>query len=197
MSTLNPAREPGRSSFFKKLLKGLALSLGAGVMYRVGAHLNRAGAPVVERLNTAENRLAEIERSCTSSGPEALKEWIQSVDHRCATEIASLGERLTGFERHIPALINTAVDSRMADAETRIKTEIGEVHKLTLNALLDTVETRVAQGITHVEASLSAQSREIAELSQRMNQTDANLVRILAVVEGRNFAGLVEAAARG
>ena len=197
MSTLKPAREPGRSSFFKKLVKGLALSFGAGVMYRVGAHLNRTGDPVINRLNSAENRLSEIEQAHVSSSPEGLREWIQSIDQRCTSEIAGFGDRLAGFEQHLPGLINTAVEVRMAEAEARIKIEIGEMHKLTLNALLDTVETRVAQGISHVEASLSAQSREIGELAQRMNQTDANLVRILNIVEGRNFAGLVEAAARG
>ncbi len=202
MNTAKPARERKSAPLLKTFFKGLAISLGGGLLFRAGGRLRpgldpMAAHPLTERLERAELSLSRIEKSHSSIGVEELRDWVQSIDRRGSEQMTAMGERLDSFERHIPELINVAVAAKIDEAERRIKAEIQQTQTQTLNALLKTVDQRITQGIGQVESSLAAQSREIAGLCQRMNETDANLVRILGIVEGKHFAGMVEMASRG
>lgn len=197
MNTAKPARERTRTPVLKTFFKGLVLSLGGGLLFRAGGRARPGFEPLAERLDRAEISLSRIEKSHSSTGVEELRDWVQAIDRRGSEQMAAMGERLDSFERHIPELINVAVAAKIVEAERRINAEIQQTQTQTLNALLKTVDQRITQGIGQVESSLAAQSREIAGLCQRMSETDANLVRILGIVEGNRFAGVVEMASRG
>ncbi len=190
MNTLKPERVRTRTPLLKTFFKGLALSLGGGLLFRAGGRARTGFDPLAERLDYLEISLSRIEKSHSSTGVEELRDWVQSIDLLGSQQLNAVGERLDSFERQIPELINIAVAAKIEEAERRITTDIQQMQTQTLNAILNTVDQRVTQGLGQVESSLAAQSREIAGLCERMNETDANLVRILGIVEGKHFAGL-------
>lgn len=186
-------REKVQKPFLKTLFKGLALIVGSGLLLRAGARRGKTGDPILERLDRAELKLTHIEKGQSPAGVGEIQDWIQTIERRNAEQINAVGVRLDAFEHRIPELINVAVTARIQEVEQRIAMEIRETQSLMIQALVETIDARVTKGIAHVESSLIAHSQEISDLAQRMNQTDANLVRILRILEGQTFAGVATA----
>lgn len=189
------ASQSAHRPYFKTLFKGLALTIGAGLLLRAGARSAQTGNPVVERLDRAERKLTVIEQGRSSSVPGEAQDWIQKLEQRTQEQINAVSARLDAFQHHVPELINTAVTTRVQEVEQRIAAEIRETQSLMVKALVETIDARVTKGMAHVKSSLLAHSQEISELTNRMNQTDANLVRILRILEGTTLAATAQGAA--
>ena len=187
MST-KATRERVQRPYIKTLFKGLALTIGAALLLRAGARRGASDNPLLERLDRAERKLTNIAQGPSPSGAGEIQDWIQQIEKRNAEQIDAVSAKLDAFEHQIPELINRTVSARMQEVEQRIAAEIRETQSLMVQALVETIDARVSKGIAHVESSLMAHSQEITELSNRMNQTDANLVRILRILEGKTLA---------
>ncbi len=180
--------------FLKTLFKGLALTLGAGLLLRAGSRRGNAGDPIQERLDRAERKLTHMEQANSPAGVGEIGDWIRQIERRNEEQLIAVGARLDAFEHRIPELINITVTARIQDVEKRIAAEIRETQSAMVKALVETIDARVTKGIAHVGSSLIAHSQEISELAHRMNQTDANLVRILRILEGKTVAETANAA---
>ncbi len=189
MST-KATREKVQKPFLKTFFKGLALTIGAGLLLRAGVGRGKSRDPIQDRLDRAELKLTQMEKSQSPAGVSEIQDWIRSIERRNSEQIDAVALKLDAFEHKIPELINITVTARIQEVEQRIAAEIRETQSLMIQALVETIDARVTKGIAHVESSVLAHSQEITDLSQRMNQTDANLVRILRILEGQTFAAV-------
>lgn len=144
MNTAKPARERKSTPLLKTFFKGLVLSLGGGLLFRAGGRFGGGFDPLAERLERAELSLLRIEESHSPTVVEELREQVQSVDRRGSERITAMSERFDSFERRLPELINTAIAAKSDEAERRIKAEIQQTQTQSLNALLNTVDRRIA-----------------------------------------------------
>lgn len=178
---------------FKRILKGLAISFGAGLILRAGTS-RRSGKqplgvdPLMRRLDEVELRMGNIERAAPtpaagSGEVAAMRELVENLDRRTTEQIAMVCQRLDELQSHLPRFIDVKIIARVREMEDRLKADILESRERTLEKFVASVETKMLEGIAGVESSLASQSREIGELRERLGQTDQNLSKILATVE--------------
>jgi chromosome segregation ATPase len=185
-----------------RLIKILAASLGGGLVMGAGIRIGEAlasrestSAPprrLAERLDALENRLAKVE----SSGPEtqtagfsSLGERIESqaaevseVRERVAVgnlQIASLGELSNQLRSELRGWIEHSVDARMTEVEARLRAEGERSQKETLDAFVESVQTRVTHRISRLEEQVAGQSAGMAELRELSLRTEQSMQRLL------------------
>ncbi len=184
----------------KKILKGLTISLGAGLLMRACAK-RKAGAtanPLVARLAAMETRMCSIERVAPGDTPAGeiavMREMVTDMERRNAEQIANIGQRLDELQNHLPRFIDVKVSTRVREMEERIKADVLETRGKTFETFIASLETKMLTGIAVVERSLAAQSNEIGELKQRLGHTDQNLSKVLMTVERLTDSGAFQLA---
>ena len=86
-------------------------------------------------------------------------------------------------EQQVPAHIEASVNAKMAELEQKLRGEFQEIHHRTVDAFVETIESRVVGRITALETSLVEQSQSIVSLREKSLKTDDNLQRLLDAVE--------------
>ena len=185
---------------FKKILKGLTISLGAGLLMRAGAK-RRTGAaanPLVARLDAMETRMCSVERAAPAETPAGeiaiIREIVTDMERRNAEQIATIAQRMDELQNHLPRFIDVKVSARVREMEERIKADVFETRGKTFETFVASVEAKMLSGIAVVERSLAAQSQEIGDLKQRLGQTDENLSKVLSTVERLTESGAFQMA---
>ena len=79
--------------------------------------------------------------------------------------------------------IEASISTKMTELERKLRGEFHEIHHRTIDAFAETIERRVVDRITMIEANLIEQSHSIVSLRERSNKTDDNLQRLLDAVE--------------
>lgn len=180
---------------FTKILKGLTISIGAGLLLRSGARRKTAPdvSPLLARLDAMETRMCGIEGAApgdTSAGnTDLVREMITDLERRNSEQIASIGQRLDELQNHLPRFIDVKVSTRVREMEERIKADVLEARGKTFETFVASIEAKMLNGITVVERSLAAQSQEIGELKQRLGQTDQSLSKVLSTMEKLTESG--------
>jgi uncharacterized coiled-coil protein SlyX len=147
-----------------KLIKILAASVGGGLVLGAGIRLGEAiaaqipvsGEPaqkLADRLGALENRLLSLEAE--AEGPAAVER----------------GE-LRGW-------LEESVSARMAEVETRLRTESERSQKQMLDAFAESVQTRVMHRISRLEEEVAGQSAAMNELRECSLRTEQSVHKLL------------------
>jgi hypothetical protein len=151
-----------------KLIKILAASVGGGLVLGAGIRLGEAIAaqippsPVEPDNNLAE-RLGELEnrlRSLEAESPAAI-----------GSEVRLRGELRDWLEE--------SVGVRMAEVETRLRTESERGQKQMLDAFAESVQTRVIHRISRLEEEVAGQSAAMSELRECSLRTEQSVHKLL------------------
>lgn len=184
----------------KKILKGLTLSLGAGLLIRAGAKRRKGDAvnPFLVRLDAMETRMCSVERAAPADTPAGeiaiMREMVTDLERRNSEQFATIGQRLDELQNHLPRFIDVKVSTRVREMEERIKADVLETRGRTFETFVASVEAKMLSGIAVVERSLAVQSQEIGDLKQRLGRTDQNLSKVLSSVERLTDSGAFQLA---
>jgi hypothetical protein len=180
-----------------KLLKILAASVGGGLVLGAGIRLGEAlaaqlpgstvesGHQLAERLGELENRLLSLEAenpavigSRSAVETQAFeKQALQPdadgphIDVASETALRLRGELREWLEENVTA--------RMAEAETRLRTESERGRSQMLDAFAESVQTRVIQRISRLEEEVASQSAAMSELRECSLRTERSVHKLL------------------
>lgn len=194
-----------------RLLRNIAVSIGAGLAIGLKRRTPRSLVrpspnfnPILERLDTIENRVARVELSppppIITPAPEeieaigtlvcsqaediaALREDLAKIERRNIEQAEAFGQKIAALERQVPVTIEAAIAARMAELEHRLRGEFQDIHYRTVDAFAETIENRVINRINHLENNLIEQSHSILALREKSYKTEDNLERLLHAVE--------------
>jgi hypothetical protein len=156
-----------------KLIKILAASVGGGLVLGAGIRLGEAiagqipvsggepGPKLAERLGELENRLLSLE----AESPAA------AVSDPEKTTLGLRGELRDWLEE--------SVTVRMAEVETRLRTESERGQKQMLDAFAESVQTRVMHRISRLEEEVAGQSAAMNELRECSLRTERSVHQLL------------------
>ncbi len=197
----------------KKIMAGLAISLGAGagIAYTFtnkakkkggwhpvkadGSDTNGSMTPVNIRVHTTaprneQARIAESdEPMALTAAPERSAElaeirvMIESLENRTSEMMTTVNQRIDELQNHLPRFIDVKVTSRIREVEERLRTEFQDEQSRTLVAFLQTLDQKVLPRMSLVEQAVGAQGEEIGRMRQRMEMTDETLGRVLGRIE--------------
>jgi chromosome segregation ATPase len=194
-----------------RLLRHIAVTIGAGLAtgFSIGSVARKTRrstpanfAPVLTRIEDIETRVARVElapapvipspeeiaalSTLVSSQTEdiaSLRQAIEKIEARNAAQAEAFAQKLALVEQQVPAHIEAAVNSRIAELEHKLRGEFEQIHHRTVDAFTESIEKRVVGRIAALENSLVEQSQSIAGLREKSLKTDDNLQRLLEAVE--------------
>jgi hypothetical protein len=194
-----------------RLLRNIAVTIGAGLAVGIGRSLVSRPVrrptpnwqPILTRLETIESRVTRVEMappvlpvqapeeiaalstlvSSQSEDITALRHDLLKIETRSAQQVEAFGQKVALLERQVPTHIETAVSSKVAELEQKLRSEFQEIHHRTVDAFAEAIENRVVNRISALESSLVEHSQSIGTLRERSLKTDDNLNRLLDAVE--------------
>jgi uncharacterized coiled-coil protein SlyX len=162
-----------------KLIKILAASVGSGIVLGAGIRLGEAIATwepgrqpaqkFSERLGVLEDRLQRLEVG-TSLDPEA-----DLIHKHPATPLATA----PGLRGELQEWLAESVAARMAEVETRLKTESERGQQQMLDVFVESVQTRVIHRISQLEDEVAGQSAAMNELRECSLRTERSIQKLL------------------
>jgi hypothetical protein len=156
-----------------KLIKILAASVGGGLVLGAGIRLGEAiaaqipvsgepGHKLAERLGELENRLLSLE-----------------AESPAAAEGSDPGNTPLGLRGELRGWLEENVGVRMAEVETRLRTESERSQKQMLDAFAESVQTRVMHRISRLEEEVAGQSAAMNELRECSLRTEQSVHKLL------------------
>lgn len=154
------------------LIKILAASVGGGIVLGAGIRLGEAiatqlpvpagegGDRLLRKLDQLEHRLTSLE-----------------TDTAASTQIPAAAPELVREE--LRSWLEESVSVRMAEVETRLRTENERGQKQILDAFAESVETRVIQRISRLEDEVAGQSAAMSELRECSLRTESSVHKLL------------------
>lgn len=184
---------------------GGGIMLGAGI--RLGEAIaggelthrqereKEAEGKLAARLGALEGRLRNIEseRAEESPGPPAEVSSPGSRIEDQAAEVAAIRSQLSMGNRELETLseisvrlrgelrtwIEESVGARMADVESKLKAESERSQRQLLDAVVESVQTRVTHRISRLEEEVAGQSAAMAELRDCTMRTEQSMQKLL------------------
>jgi hypothetical protein len=166
----------------KKLVTGLAISVGAGLAIaatnnkgnrNTSWHPVKAGgadSPVTIRVHPAlpVERDEEPISMQVSAELAEIKVLIETLDQRNNEILSTVNQRIDELQSHLPRFIDVKVTSRLREVEERLRAEFQDEQSKTLDAFLRTLEMKVLPRLGRVEDAVEVHSAEIGEMRQKM-----------------------------
>jgi hypothetical protein len=187
-----------------KLIKILAASVGGGLLLGAGIRLGEAiaaqipvsglesGHKLAERLGDLENRLLNLEGeipAAAGSRPELEKQTAEVAAERTHVDSesgqigvmapATLDQTSLQLRGELRNWLEESVNVRMAEVETRLRTESERGQRQMLDAFAETVQTRVIQRISKLEEEVAGQSAAMSELRECSLRTEHSVHKLL------------------
>jgi uncharacterized coiled-coil protein SlyX len=174
-----------------KLIKILAASVGGGLVLGAGIKLGEAiaaqipvadlesGQKLAERLGDLENRLLSLEAEAPAvagARPESEKQTAEASAEQTLVDSAQTTLQLRGELRN---WLEENVNVRMAEVETRLRTESERGQKQMLDAFAESVQTQVIQRISRLEEEVAGQSAAMSELRECSLRTERSVHKLL------------------
>jgi hypothetical protein len=188
-------------------IKILAASVGGGLVLGVGIRLGGAIAsrePVsrrgpslppspspklAERIGALENRLLGLETGLETGGAGAVASRfdvqaaeLAAVRARIRDEnrqVEDLGETAVRLRGELQGWLESSVATRLAEVETRLKSESERSQRQMLDAFVDSVQTRVIRRISSLEDEVTGQSAAMSELRACSLRTEQSMQKLL------------------
>ena len=193
-----------------RLLRSIAVQIGEGLA--TGFSRSRTTpqkrrqvpnlTPILTRIEDIESRVARVELHPAADTPSpeeiqalgtlvssqsediaGLRQAIERIEIRSAEQVEAFGQKVAQVEQQVPAHIEASVTARMTELEQRLRGEFEEIHHKTIDAFVETIESRVVGRITALENSLAEQSQSIVVLREKSVKTDDHLQRLVEAVE--------------
>jgi uncharacterized coiled-coil protein SlyX len=195
-----------------KILKGLAVAVGAGIATGVVvARRTRPSTqqfrpenlpslkPVLERLERVESRVAGVESSsalqadavsalaaCLRSQSKEVESIQLRVDHQqkeVATRLGTVEESLANFAAGLPGLVESIIETRVEDFSLRLRAETQQAVHATLTTFERAIEDKMSDRIAVIEKAMLEQSAALASFRQRVRELDEDIQRWTFAVE--------------
>lgn len=183
-------------------LKILAASVGGGIVLGAGIRLGEAlatreaaspGAPEDDRLagriGALESRLRGLEGGFESAKPAVIATRFEAHEAELAAvraqlnkekrEVEDIAETATRLRGELQDWLETSVSTRIAEAETRLRTESERSQRQMLDAFVESVQTRVIQRISSLEGEVASQSAAMGELRECSLRTEQSMQKLL------------------
>jgi chromosome segregation ATPase len=192
---------------FGKMLKGMAIALGAGIAagvvvarrVRPPAQSHSSLEPVLERLDRVESRIAAVEAlpvahaddiaalvvclDNQSREVESLQLQVDQQRREIATRIGTVEKNLTDLVAGLPNLVESIVEPRVEDLSLRLRAEIQQAVHATLTTFERAIEDKVSDRIAVIEKAMLEQSAAMASFRQRVRELDQDIERWTSSVE--------------
>jgi uncharacterized coiled-coil protein SlyX len=153
------------------LIKILAASVGSGIVLGAGIRLGEALATQIpvgesEPGGLLAQRLDELENRVTALTPR------EDTPETAAASAETVREELRIW-------LESTVSERIADVESRLKTETARGQKEILDVFAEGVEKRVIQRISRLEEEVASQSAAMNELRECSLRTERSVQKLL------------------
>ena len=193
-----------------RLPRNIAVTIGAGLAVGLSRKaVRRLHTPAVN-LRPILTRLDEIEHrvTCVEHAPprvlaptpeeiealgtlvssqhediEDLRRQICATERRNVEQVEAFGKKLAVVEQQLHLRIDAQVGGRMTELEQQLRGEFEQIHARTVDAFVQTIESRVIGRIGALENNLVTQAEAITALREKTTKTDENLMKLLAAVE--------------
>jgi len=187
---------------------GGGLILGAGMRFAQASAQKNSPVPaperpdVLSRLGAIEARLKALEHTAPPAGAGALDEsgagsaiLSRLETHREEAEavraslaladrlVAEAGERSERTGAEVRQWAAGEISRQIGAAETRLRGQIEDSRKQTVDAVMTEVQTRVVQRISRLERDVEGQSTAMAELREYSIATEKSMQRLLAGID--------------
>jgi uncharacterized coiled-coil protein SlyX len=169
-----------------KFIKILAASVGGGLVLGAGIRLGEAlasqlpvsgmesGNRLAVRLGELENRLLSLE----TESPEAVGSVRTQVDSE-GPQIDVVSQTALRLRGELREWLDESVTVRMAEVETRLRTESERGQRQMLDAFAESVQTRVIQRISRLEEEVASQSAAMSDLRECSLRTERSVHKLL------------------
>ena len=176
---------------------GAGIRLGEALASQLPASAMESDHKLAERLGELENRLQSLEAenpAAIDSRPEFEQQAFEKQSsEKQTTDESAVRAQLDAEGRHIDEVNQTAlrlrgelrewleesVTARMAEVETRLRTESERGQSQMLDAFAESVQTRVIQGISRLEEEVASQSAAMNELRECSLRTERSVHKLL------------------
>ena len=145
------------------------------VEVRFGGELEALAGRQATQANALSRRLEEIQGKLHSE--------IEAGDRRSHDQIASFAQELKKLDSRFSGEIDAAIGARIGQLNAKLEKELQQAQDRTLEALVQTIDTKVVQRISDLENSLVGQSEAIGGLRDKSLRTDQNMQKLLLAVE--------------
>jgi cell division septation protein DedD len=142
---------------------------------RFGSEMEAGAKRQSAQITALGRRLEEIQTK--------LRSEIEIGDRRSQEQTAGIAQELRTMESRLPAQVDAAVASRMEALNRKLESDLQKAQDRTLEALVDTLDTKVVQRMSDLESSLLGQSEAIGGLREKSLRTDQNMQKLLVAVE--------------
>jgi len=187
---------------------GGGLALGAG--FRLGQESKKSNKdqnfeidPLLSRLKSVENRIIQIEtaaRTAQHSAPHVesatpapvvqslaafetkLAAHVSEVE-RLRNQVRTVDQRVNQLDSHLPVIVQSTVDVRFREVETRLQQEFEQAQSRSMDAFVSTLQDKVVDRISTLEINLAEQSHAIGSLRDASLKTDENLQKMLLGID--------------
>ena len=187
---------------------GGGLALGAGFRLGQESHKSRKDSnleidPLLSRLRSVENRIIQIETTARAAQHSAshaesatlapvaqtlaafetkLAAQVSEVE-RLRNQVRTVDQRVNELDSHLPVIVQSTVDVRFREVETRLQQEFEQAQSRSMEAFVSTLQDRVVDRISTLEVNLAEQSHAIGSLRDASLKTDENLQKMLVGIE--------------
>ena len=192
---------------------GLAFAAGRKIGQKSGRRTNSGAAqewdlrPLARRLAALETRLGQTESVAVSNGAplkatalqqtakavestlaaqrqemDSLRHDVRAVESRSAEHISALSQKIESLESRLPLEIDNAIAARIGEMEGKMQM-FQETHSRSLEAFVETLESKVLGRISRLESTLAEQSHAIAGMREKSSHTEDSMQKVLAAIE--------------
>jgi uncharacterized coiled-coil protein SlyX len=191
-----------------RLVKGLAVAAGLGLVLGVGSGRRRPGEismhkdlrpdvpfpePLLDRLDRIESRISAVESQPVSELDKRITRQAEEIEslqgqmreHRqkVAEEVAAIEKRFADITKAIPAALESIMVPRIEDLRAHLRSETQQTISSSLTKFERAIDDKVSERIDTLEKALLSQSTVVTSLSQRAVETDMHLQRLVSAVE--------------
>ena len=177
---------------------GAGIRLGEALASQLPASAMESDHKLAERIGELENRLLSLETenpAAIGSPPEFEEQTSEEAQtsEKEPPEVSAVRTQLDSEDRYIDVVSQTtlrlrgelrewleeSVTARMADVETRLRTESERGRSQMLDAFAESVQTRVIQRISRLEEEVASQSAAMNELRECSLRTERSVHELL------------------
>ncbi len=178
-----------------KFLNIFVASLGGGLALGAGIRLGEAIAAGASRRAGSPDQLPAGTTAATARD-EAAPRILERMDRQHAAVEAmqtklsavvvsakSAEETAGGLRDDLHRQLNIDLDRRIAEVENKLRLEMQEAQRRTVDEMLTSFETRVAPRIGRLERGVASQSEALTELRECSLQSERSIQRLVGVLE--------------
>jgi chromosome segregation ATPase len=169
-----------------KLIHILAASVGSGLVLGAGIRLaetigSSSRQPRKPAAPEWQSALADVVARVDRQQTEV--ETIRHQVSRAVNALDSVSLAAEDLRSDLQRQLNEDLDRRLAAVEEKLHVSLKASNRETVNAMVASIETRVAPRISRLESDVTVQSTALAELRDCAQQSERSMQRLVSVLE--------------